>query len=93
MNNTPNPDNTELGEILHKLTMIAFNEGKSYPNHTGVSQDVETAKRQINALITKARVDELKRYSDVPFSVGGMQRNSYLIDRLAELDQKIKENL
>jgi hypothetical protein len=57
MSTLPNPDDTELEEILDEIFAPLIDN----PNLTLTTTYWNEAKRQINALITKARIDEVKK--------------------------------
>jgi len=62
----PNPDNTELDEILEELTQYVHGVA-SASKHYGIfigGEPVTKAKRQINALITKAREEALNEFAE-----------------------------
>ena len=88
MTNTPNPQANTLDEILRPWLEEAQSEyGTGHNDHKKRAFiEIETAKQQIQALITEARIDEVKRIdptsdyvlNDLVMSVG---------DRLTQLKE------
>lgn len=95
---TPNPDNTELGEIFNEiLKHAAIRRGSG---DEMLRADLIEASAKIkswhNALISKARIDELVMYRtkhakhhDEEYCLDNFHNFVYVNDRLKELESKL----
>lgn len=97
MSESGDTDNTELGEIDRILVGLYLGEKflqnfteeiqtKLIKKHVEDVDAIKSAKRQINALISKARIDEQKRYLKMLETGRWRSFGIEVTDRLKELE-------
>lgn len=81
----PNPIDEILDVLINQIEWSVRVPGSPEIDRPKEEKAKQEAKSALQEIIDEARIDELEKYDEVPYSIGAIERNTYLANRIKQL--------